>query len=431
MKIYRKPTVEEIQLICKRPAADVTELHASVSEIMATVKQEGDAALVKFTSRFDGVQLTSDDLKVTAAEFDEAETQISDELKAAIQLAASNIEKFHAAQLTQPKVIETMPGVQCWRKQLPIEKVGLYVPGGTAPLFSSVLMLGVPAKVAGCKHRVLCTPPQKDGSVHPAVLYAAQLAEVHAVYKVGGAQAIAAMAYGTPAIPKVDKLFGPGNAYVTAAKQLAQLGGLAIDMPAGPSEVCVVADASAEPEIIAADLLSQAEHGADSQVLLITTEGSLIEAVQSAVNQQLKGLKRAEAAQKALEHSALVHVGSLSEALALVDAYAPEHLILHLDDAKHFADQVSHAGSVFIGQLTPESFGDYASGTNHTLPTAGYVRAYAGCSLDSFVRQVTFQQVDEIGFSNLAEAVVTLAEAESLGAHAEAVRVRQRKFNLS
>ena len=428
MQQITHPTADQIKAFCRRPAADVSQLHASVSQILADVAKRGDDAVLALTEQYDNVTLTVDTLRVQPNDIAGAEAQLDDKLKSAIQLAAKNIASFHASQSNTPAVIETMPGVRCWRKQLPIANVGLYIPGGSAPLFSSVLMLGVPARVAGCTRVVVCTPPQPDGSVHPAILYAAQVAGVQEVFKVGGAQAIAAMAHGTATIPKVDKIFGPGNAYVTAAKQLAQLNGVAIDLPAGPSEVCVVADESADAEVIAADLLSQAEHGPDSQVLFITTHAPQLEAVESAVQELLKQLPRAELAREALTHSTLVAAENDDHALEIVNTYAPEHLILLQENARTFAERVLHAGSIFLGPLTPESFGDYASGTNHTLPTAGYARAYSGCSLDSFVKNVTYQEVDEKGFYGLSDAVISMAKAESLDAHALAVEVRKRKL---
>jgi histidinol dehydrogenase len=345
-------------------------------------------------------------------------------LKAAIRQAYQNISSFHFAQWEQVQKVQTMPGVTCWRKSIPIGRVGLYIPGGTAPLFSTVLMLGIPAQLAGCQQVTLCTPAQKDGSVHPAILFAAQLCGIQQIFKVGGAQAIGAMAYGTETISKVWKIFGPGNPWVTTAKQLVSLDGIAIDLPAGPSEVCVVADASAHPEFVAADLLSQAEHGSDSQVMLISDNEALISAVERALEIQLKTLPRLDFAQKSLSNSMAILVNDLEEAMVWANAYAPEHLILAVEHPEHWADRVTDAGSVFLGHFTPESAGDYASGTNHTLPTSGYARAYSGVSLDSFLKKVTFQQISAEGLGALAPSIVAMANAEGLEAHANAVKIR-------
>jgi histidinol dehydrogenase len=356
-----------------------------------------------------------------------AEKQLPESLKAAIQQAYTNIRSFHLIQRETPQVIETMPGVQCWRKSLPVEKVGLYIPGGTAPLFSTVLMLGVPAQIAGCPTVMLCTPPGKDGSIHPAILFAAQLCEIKQVLRIGGVQAIGAMAYGTETIPAVHKIFGPGNPWVTAAKQLISLDGVAIDLPAGPSEVAVVADDSGNPAFIAADLLSQAEHGADSQVLFITNSEGLIEKVREEIMQQLDNLPRRELALQAIQHSKALLVSSLDIAMQWANAYAPEHLILSVREPERWAESVQHAGSVFLGHWTPESAGDYASGTNHTLPTGGYARAYAGVSLDNFVKKVSFQQITRQGLEQIGPIVTAMARAEGLEAHAKAVEIRKVK----
>jgi histidinol dehydrogenase len=368
------------------------------------------------------VQLKS--LCIDPALIQAAEALVAPALKTAIQSAKVNIEIFHQAQLKKEEKIETMPGVWCWRKSVGIEKVGIYIPGGTAPLFSTVLMLGIPAKLAGCKEVILCTPPRKDGTVDPAILYAAGLVGIQQIYTIGGAQAIAAMAYGTATVPKVFKIFGPGNQYVTAAKQLVQQQGVAIDMPAGPSEVCVYADETAVPSFVAADLLSQAEHGADSQVLLIASNSNIVEQVQLELTQQLANLPRADFATKALGHSKAIVIASREDAIQLINAYAPEHLILSVDNALVVAEKIINAGSVFIGNYSPESVGDYASGTNHTLPTNGYAKAYSGVSVDSFVKKITFQQLTEMGLKNIAQTVIQMASGEQLEAHAQAVAIR-------
>lgn len=423
MNIIRYPSLKNQAVLLERPAdQEAANRRGKVASIVAAVRLEGDAALRRFSQQFDGFVLES--MTVTSEEIDLAEQLIPLELKTAIQQAYQNIRGFHASQWEKSESIETMPGVLCWRKSVPIGRVGLYIPGGTAPLFSTVLMLGVPAQLAGCQEVVLCTPPQKDGSVHPAILYSAKLCGIQKVFKVGGAQAIAAMAYGTETIPSVWKIFGPGNPWVTAAKQWVSLDGVAIDLPAGPSEVCVVADSSANPSFIAADLLSQAEHGSDSQVIFIADSEELITGVEKALASQLETLPRAEFARKVLENSHAILVKTLSEAMAWANAYAPEHLIFALENPEQWADQVSDAGSVFLGHWTPESAGDYASGTNHTLPTSGYARAYAGVSLDSFLKKITFQQISKAGLERLAPTVVTMARAEGLDAHARAVEIR-------
>lgn len=422
MQVIIHPDRKDWKVLLQRPYADNTAVLGSVQTILSDVKQDGDKALQSLTQKFDGVQLTS--FAVTNEEIKQAETLLSDGLKTAIKQATKNIEVFHATQIREVELIETMPGVQCWRKNIGIERVGLYIPGGTAPLFSTVLMLAIPAKLAGCKEVVLCTPCNKDGVVHPAVLYAAQLCGVTQIFKVGGAQAIAAMAYGTETVPAVYKIFGPGNQYVTAAKQLVQMEGIAIDMPAGPSEVCVLADETAAPKFVAADLLSQAEHGADSQVLLVSCELSMVKAVQSELKNQLLALNRKEMAEKALANSKAIVVSSTEEAIDLVNEYAAEHLILSCKNADALAEKIVNAGSVFIGNYSPESVGDYASGTNHTLPTNGFAKAYSGVSVDSFVKKVTFQKLSEEGLRNISQTVMQMAEAEGLDAHANAVRVR-------
>ena len=412
----------DVQQILKRPSADVEAYFDKVRPVMQAVKEEGDAAIERYTLIFDKVEVR--ELKVTAEEFDAAEKLVSSELKTAIQQAATNIERFHSEQKEQELIIDTMPGVHCRRKSIGIEKVGLYIPGGTAPLFSTVLMLGIPARIAGCKQVILCTPPAKDGSIHPAILFAAKVAGITEVYKVGGAQAIAAMAYGTASVPKVFKIFGPGNPYVTAAKQLAALQGVAIDLPAGPSEVLVLADNSCVPAFVAADLLSQAEHGMDSQVVLVSNSRQVIDSVLDEVTKQLDKLPRKDIAAEALKHSVSVLVSDMEQAMKVVNEYAPEHLILAVNDADALANKVVNAGSVFIGNYTPEAAGDYASGTNHTLPTNGYAVAYSGVSLDSFVKKVTFQHITAKGIKALGTTIELMAEAEQLDAHKNAVTVR-------
>lgn len=425
MKIVQYPERAAWQQLLTRPAIDNSSLQQKVKEVMTEVKLQGDTAVKKFTRQFDGVDLA--DWVVSEKEIREAASLLSDELKRAIRQAAENIELFHQKQTAAVEVIETMPGIQCWRRSIGIEKVGLYIPGGTAPLFSTILMLAIPARIAGCKKVVLCSPPGKDGKLNPAILYAASITGITSVYKIGGVQAIAAMAYGTDTVPQVYKIFGPGNQYVTCAKQLVQQEGIAIDMPAGPSEVCVLADDTADAAFVAADLLSQAEHGVDSQVLLVTTSAVLIEQVQAELERQLAQLSRKELAAKALNNSTAILVKNKEEAIALVNEYAAEHLIISCKDADELAAQVVNAGSVFIGNYSPESVGDYASGTNHTLPTNGFAKAYSGVSVDSFVKKVTYQKLSQQGLQHIAETVVLMAEAEGLDAHANAVRVRLNK----
>lgn len=422
MKIIINPPVSEWVSLLQRPVMDHQKLESVVAEVLSNVKISGDKALTEYTQRFDGVLLK--ELRVAGAEITAAEQALPGELKSAIEKAKENIVKFHAAQILPLEIIETMPGVQCWRKTVAIEKVGLYVPGGSAPLFSTVLMLGVPAKLAGCSDIVLCTPPDTNGAVHPAVLYAAKIAGITQVYKAGGAQAIAAMAYGTATIPSVYKIFGPGNQYVTCAKQLVQRDGIAIDMPAGPSEVCVLADETAHAGFVAADLLSQAEHGPDSQVLLVSTSKELVEKVMTELDLQLKELPRKEIAAGALNNSKAIVMEDMAQAMALINSYAPEHLILSCANEERLAEQVVNAGSVFLGHYSPESAGDYASGTNHTLPTNGYAKVNSGVSIDSFVKKITFQKLTPEGLKNIAPVVMAMAEAEGLQAHANAVRVR-------
>lgn len=416
------PEVATWPSLLQRPVSDPTRLFDQVRKIMEEVKSGGDAAILRLTKEFDGATL--DDFSINQQTVAAAAEEISAELLQAIRQAASNIRKFHTPQLRQEDPVETMPGITCWRRSRPIEKVGLYIPGGTAPLFSTILMLGIPAQLAGCKEVILCTPPGKDGKVHPAILVAAAEVGIQQIYTIGGVQAIAAMTYGTETVPAVYKIFGPGNQYVTAAKQLAQQEGIAIDMPAGPSEVCVWADASAHPEFVAADLLSQAEHGADSQVLLVTTDDSLPAKVEKAVQQQLAILPRADYARQAFHNSKAIVVKDNGEALALVNAYAPEHLIIACEEAELLGEKVINAGSVFLGNYSPESVGDYASGTNHTLPTNGFARAYSGVSVDSFVKKITYQRLTREGLTSLAPTVVEMALAEGLQAHARAVEIR-------
>lgn len=422
MILINYPPREQWAEILRRPALDTENLFDTVRSIIDRVRAEGDKAVLDYEARFDKVELAS--LAVTEEEMQEAVEAVGVELKAAIYLAQNNIETFHAAQRFTSKKVETMEGVTCWQKAVGIEKVGLYIPGGTAPLFSTVLMLAVPAKLAGCKEIVLCSPPGKDGKIHPAVLFAARVAGVSKIYKAGGVQAIAAMAYGTESIPKVYKIFGPGNQYVTAAKQLVSLRDVAIDMPAGPSEVEVLADETANPVFVAADLLSQAEHGADSQALLITTSEKLQKEVMYEVERQLGYLPRRDIAAKALENSKLIVVKDTEEALLMTNEYAPEHLIIQTTDYHQLAERVTNAGSVFLGPLSPESAGDYASGTNHTLPTNGYAKAYSGVSLDSFIRKITFQEILPQGMCAIGPAIEVMAANEQLDAHKNAVTVR-------
>ena len=409
--------------LLQRPSLDNTSLEASVSNILKEVKTSGDLAVKKFASMFDKVTITN--LAVTEQEIEEGIKDVSEALKIAIDQAKTNIEKFHKAQLRKEEVIETMPGVMCWRKSVAIEKVGLYIPGGSAPLFSTILMLGIPATIAGCQEIILCSPPNRDGKLHPAVLYTANLIGIKKIYKAGGAQAIGAMAYGTQSIPQVYKIFGPGNQYVTCAKLLVQKDGLAIDMPAGPSEVAVLADETANPAFIAADLLSQAEHGADSQVILITTSENIAHQVQIEVVAQLQNLSRKEIATRALENSKIIVIRSMKEAIELTNEYAAEHLIISCKNDEEIGEQILSAGSIFLGNYSPESVGDYASGTNHTLPTNGYARAYSGVSVDSFVKKITVQKLTQQGIEAIGDTVEIMATAEGLDAHAMAVRVRR------
>ena len=425
MKIIEYPQHKDWKTLLSRPALDNSSLTETVTAVLDDIKSRGDAAVKEYELKFDKVQL--DSLQVSESEIAEAETLVADELKNAIRLAKSNIEKFHAAQDHELPRIETMPGVTCWQKAMPIEKVGLYIPGGTAPLFSTVLMLAVPARIAGCKEIVLCTPPAKNGKVHPAVLFAAKVAGVSKIFKIGGVQAIGSMAYGTESVPKVYKIFGPGNQYVTAAKQRVSLKDVAIDMPAGPSEVEVIADETANPSFVAADLLSQAEHGVDSQAVCITTSKDLAEKVLAEVERQLQLLPRKEIAEKSVANSKIILVKDLEEVIDVTNEYAPEHLIISTSNYMQIAERITNAGSIFLGHLTPESAGDYASGTNHTLPTNGYAKAYSGVNLDSFRKKITYQEITPDGLQRIGNAIEIMAENEQLFAHKNAVTLRMNK----
>lgn len=427
MKYYENPSPDKWDEILKRPAKKTKELHEVVGKVLDDVRSNGDSALKKYELQFDKVAL--EELAVSEEEFTEAQACVSQELKDAIQIAHDNIYKFHAAQKFSPIRVETCRGIMCEQRAVPIEKVGLYIPGGTAPLFSTVLMLAVPAKIAGCSEIILCTPPDKDGKCNPAVLYSAKVSGVSKIYKVGGAQAIAAMAYGTESVPKVDKIFGPGNQYVVAAKQLVSLEDVAIDMPAGPSEVEVIADAESNPVFVAADLLSQAEHGVDSQVVLVATDKNIIEAVNAELVKQLQQLPRKEIAEKALQNSKVIYVPTDDMVVSLSNAYAPEHLVISTKNCNSIAEKITHAGSVFLGAFSCESAGDYASGTNHTLPTKGYAKAYSGLCLDSFMRKITFQRLSSDGVKSIGKAVELMAEAEGLDAHKKAMTVRLNYVN--
>lgn len=426
MKTFINPKRSHWPEILKRPVFNVSDLNEKVGAILSEIKQDGDKALKKYTLKFDGVEI--DQFEVPEDEINAAENRIDSQLKEAIALASLNIEKFHASQKTPIKKVETSPGVVCWQKAVPVEKVGLYIPGGTAPLFSSVLMLAIPAKIAGCKEIILCTPPGKDGKIHPAILYAAKVANVKKVFSLGGVQAIGAMAYGTESVPKMYKIFGPGNQFVTAAKQLVSMTDVSIDMPAGPSEVLVLADETSNPAFIAADLLSQAEHGADSQVVLVTNSSESLENVQREVQIQLPKLSRSKFAEKALENSAAIVLENEDESVELINEYAPEHLILCNKTYLKLAEKINNAGSVFLGNYTPESAGDYASGTNHTLPTNGWARSYSGVNLDNFVKKITFQEINAEGLKNIGPAVETMAAAELLDAHKNAVTLRLQEI---
>jgi histidinol dehydrogenase len=425
MNIIRFPNKEDYAKICERPHMDVSQLNNIVNGVLSDIRENGDKAVIAYEEKFDKVKLST--LAVTDEEIAEAENLVDEELKKALVLAHDNIAKFHESQKFEGEKVETAKGVTCWQKSVAIEKVGLYIPGGTAPLFSTVLMLATPAKIAGCKEIVLCTPPNKEGKVHPAILMAAKVAGVSKIFKAGGVQAIGAMAYGTESVPKVYKIFGPGNQFVMAAKQQVSLHDVAIDMPAGPSEVCVIADETSNPEFVAADLLSQAEHGIDSQVILISTSEDMLQQVVNETEKQLAALPRKEIAEKSLANSQFVLVKDKEEAMALSNTYAPEHLIIATADYEALAEKVVNAGSVFLGNYACESAGDYASGTNHTLPTHGYALAYNGVNLDSYNRKVTFQHLTEEGIKTIGPAVVCMAENEELEAHANAMRVRVKK----
>lgn len=422
MKKILYPNKADWAEMLRRPMQNVSTFFENVSTILKNVKANGDAAVLEYEEQFDKVKLAS--LVVTEEEMKEAESQVPIELKVAILLAQRNIYTFHKKQKFEGKKVETMEGVNCWQKAVGIEKVGLYIPGGTAPLFSTVLMLAVPAKIAGCKEIVLCTPPDKEGKINPAILYAAQVSGVSKIFKAGGVQAIGAMAYGTESVPKVYKIFGPGNQYVMAAKQQVAMHDVAIDMPAGPSEVMVIADEISNPAFVAADLLSQAEHGVDSQVVLVTTSEKFLGEVEYEVQHQLSRLPRWQIAEKSLENSKLILVKDMDEAIEMANEYAPEHLIIETKDYMDLAEKVVNAGSVFLGAYTPESAGDYASGTNHTLPTNGYAKAYSGVSLDSFIRKITFQEINREGIQNIGPAIEVMASNEHLDAHKNAVSVR-------
>ena len=422
MELIKYPIKETWKDILKRPSIDSTSLEATVQAVLSDIKANGQTAVKKYTLQFDKIEI--ENVLVSETEFNEAEKLISNDLKNAIQLAKNNIEIFHQAQKEEIKIIETMPGVTCWRKSIAIQKVGLYIPGGTAPLFSTILMLGIPAKLAGCEQIILCTPPNENGTIHPAILYTAKLLGINNVYKVGGMQAIGAMAYGTEIIPQVYKIFGPGNQYVTCAKQLVNIQGTAIDMPAGPSEVAIFADETCVPEFVAADLLSQAEHGLDSHVILVSTNEGVIKNVETELEKQLAVLPRKEFATKALNNSKAILVKTHEEAIDLLNEYAPEHLIIACKNDEELSEKIINAGSVFLGNYSCESAGDYASGTNHTLPTNGYAKAYSGVSVDSFVKKITYQKLTKQGIKNIGEAIELMAEAEGLQAHKNAVTVR-------
>lgn len=426
MNIYKYPKIEEWDTLIKRPILDKKELENSVSKILLDVKNNGDNALFKYTKRFDKAELTQ--LRVSKNEIEIASKKVASDLKDAINLAKLNIEKFHSSQRESIEIIETTIGVKCWRKSVAIEKVGLYIPGGSAPLFSTILMLGIPAKIAGCKEIVLCTPPNIEGKIDPVVLYTANLIGITKIFKTGGAQAIAGMAYGTQTIPKVYKIFGPGNQFVTKAKELIQQDGIAIDMPAGPSEVLIIANKSAIPEFVAADLLSQAEHGEDSQVILLSDDELVIKNAVNAMFEQLEKLPRKEIALKAIKNSRAILFNSINEAVQFSNQYGPEHLILALSDSENYSEKIINAGSVFLGNYSCESAGDYASGTNHTLPTNGYAKNYSGVSLDSFIKKITFQQLSKQGIINIGPAIELMAEAEGLIAHKNAVSIRLKEI---
>lgn len=427
MRYFNNPAKPEWENLIQRPVLNCENLEARVTEIIQEVKTAGDRALRAFACRFDKAEI--ENIPVSADEIREASLQVSEELKAAISVAANNIRTFHASQMREEPFVETTKGIVCWRRSLPIENVGLYIPGGSAPLFSTMLMLVIPAQIAGCKRIAVCTPCDQNGKVHPAVLYTASSLGITEIYKAGGAQSIAALAYGTESIPKVDKIFGPGNRYVTKAKELVRESGVAIDLPAGPSEVLVIADNKADAGFVASDLLAQAEHGTDSQVVFVTNEHALINDVNIALKEQLRVLPRAELAKKTLENSFSVLFNSMEECIEFSNAYAPEHLILAVENAENEVEKIRNAGSVFLGNYSCESAGDYASGTNHTLPTNGYARSYSGVSLDSFVKKITFQKITEEGLKNIGNTIEIMAEAEQLIAHKNAVSIRLKKIN--
>ncbi|GGE26762.1 histidinol dehydrogenase [Psychroflexus planctonicus] len=422
MQLIQNPSKSEWSTLLKRPTQEVKDIETTVETIFDEIAKQGDEAVNKYTTLFDGVQIEK--LAVSADEIQQAENEVSAELKEAIQLAKSNIEAFHTAQKTDKVVVETQKGVKCWQQEKPIQKVGLYIPGGSAPLFSSVLMLALPANIAGCKEIVLCSPPDKKGKIHPAILYTANLCGVAKIFKVGGIQAIGAMTFGTQSIPKVYKIFGPGNQYVTVAKQLATKYNVSIDMPAGPSELLVMADDTANPAFVASDLLSQAEHGTDSQVILVTTSSRIAEQVKMEITNQLNSLPRKEIAAKAIENSKIILLANYQAALELINEYAPEHFIVCTAENDYFVENIENAGSVFIGNYTPESAGDYASGTNHTLPTNGYAKQYSGVNLDAFTKSITFQEIQPEGINQIGRAVELMADAEGLAAHKNAMSLR-------
>ena len=426
MKTIVNPVRSEWPELLKRPQFDLSDLYEKVQTVLNNIRLSGDAALRKYTQQFDGVEL--EEFKVSDKEIDAAEKQVSPDLKEAMQLASENIETFHAAQKPEIKKTETSPGVVCWQKAVAIEKVGLYIPGGTAPLFSTVLMLAIPAKIAGCKEIILCTPPGKDGQIHPAILYAAKISGIKNIFKLGGVQAIGAMAFGTESVTKVNKIFGPGNQFVTAAKQLVSMNDVAIDMPAGPSEVMVVADESANPAFVASDLLSQAEHGIDSQVVLLADSQMLVHEINKEIESQLEKLPRKEMARKSLENSLALVLKNKQDTVDMINEYAPEHLILCTTDYLKLAEKVVNAGSVFLGNYTPESAGDYASGTNHTLPTNGWAKTYSGVNLDSYMKKITFQELTPEGLKSIGPSVEIMAATEQLEAHRNAVTLRLNRI---
>lgn len=428
MKIYKYPAVNEWKKLAERPSISAGSLEKKVKKIIASVKEKGDKAIRKYSKAFDGASFK--ELRVSDKEIKKAGDLLTDDLKAAILQAKNNIETFHKSQLQPVEKIQTMPGILCWRKSVPIETVGLYIPGGSAPLFSTILMLGIPAKLAGCKEIILCSPPGKEGKLHPAILFAAAITGITKIFRIGGVQAIAAMAYGSASVPRVSKIFGPGNQFVTAAKQLVQRDGIAIDMPAGPSEVAVFADETADPAFVAADLLSQAEHGPDSQVILVCNRVPFAKKVEKEVTRQLDLLPRKSIAKKALKNSKLIILRNEKDAVSFLNEYAPEHLIICCANVTNVSESIINAGSVFLGNYSPESAGDYASGTNHTLPTNGFAKAYSGVSVDSFVKKITFQELSEEGLENIANTIIAMAEAEGLQAHAEAVKIRIKSSDL-